>query len=94
MNETSSRKPEIGIPTYQEVEDWCRARLSPVDPAQFFEHYEESGWRTKSGEPISNWRKLEMKWEAIEYEAIAKRRERLSSKSSNPFLRYVQEVDA
>ena len=87
MDESRVRKSEVGIPTYREVEEWCKARMSPVDPASFFDYYEEAGWMTKSGEPIRNWRKVEMKWEAEEYQKIDKWRSRLNNKSSNPFLR-------
>lgn len=94
MDDSRVRSTEVGIPTFRDVEIWCLARMSPVDPAQFFDYYEENGWKTKSGEPIKNWRKMEMKWEVEEYRKIDKQRSRLANKTSNPFLRYIQENEA
>jgi hypothetical protein len=101
MNETREyRRPStyskysVPKPTLQDVEDWCKARMSPVDPIEFFAYYEETGWRTKSGEPISNWRQTEITWEINELKRIERFREKRTNKSSNPFLRYIQENEA
>lgn len=84
----------VPIPTLNDVENWCKARMSPVDPVEFYAYYEECGWRTRDGEPINNWRQAEIKWELNTLKQIEKLREKVTSKSSNPFLRYIQENEA
>lgn len=91
MTDSELETLSAGIPTLKEVEEWCRARVSPVDPLAFFKFYEKRGWKTKTGESIKNWRYLEKLWEQDEYKRMSEDRERFVAKSSNPFLRYIQE---
>ena len=93
MTESELNNLTAGIPTLRDVEDWCRSRMSPVDPLDFFRFYEKRGWKTKNGEDIKNWRHLEKMWEEDEFKRMYENRERLASKSSNPFLRYIQESE-
>lgn len=88
---TTYRNYSVPKPTLQDVENWCRARMSPVDPIEFYAYYEETGWKTKSGEQIRNWRQTEITWELNELKKIESFRERRNSKSCNPFLRYIEE---
>ena len=53
------------MPSYAEIEDYARARDSVVNPREFWEHYQNNGWR-HNGAPVYNWRALFQSWERVE----------------------------
>lgn len=50
-----------GKPKIEEVTAYIRENHLYVDPAEFFKHYEECGWKT-GDEPIKSWKGLVRNW--------------------------------
>lgn len=50
-------------PGFEEVRDFFSQSGLSADPHRFFAHYEEVGWVTKGGEPVTDWRRLALAWE-------------------------------
>lgn len=50
-------------PTLEEVEAYCKERGNAVDPRKFLDYYEMTGWRTKGGATIKDWRACVRTWE-------------------------------
>lgn len=50
-------------PTLEEVTEYCRERVSPVDPKRFFDYYNARGWIDSQGNPVTEWRSRIIAWE-------------------------------
>lgn len=79
------------VPTLVEVESWCKARNSPVNPNRFYKYYDSLNWCLQNGKPIDDWRGLLQVWEKRELAWIEKNRKRAEPRTDNPFLRLIQE---
>lgn len=53
-------------PTLDEVKAYCAKRGNIVDPEQFFENYQATGWIKKNGEPVKSWKSTVITWEKNE----------------------------
>lgn len=54
---------EGSIPeSLKEVEEYCFTYALKTDPKRFYDYYEKKGWRTKSGQPIRDWKALCRSW--------------------------------
>ena len=51
-----------GIPTREEVRSHFAEMGFAVDPDRFFDVNEGRGWRTNSGKPVDDWKKLAAVW--------------------------------
>lgn len=49
-------------PTFEEVRDYVQQMNYEIDPAAFFDYYEETGWLKKNGQPIRDWRASVRTW--------------------------------
>lgn len=78
-------------PTLTEVESWCKARNSPVNPNRFYKYYDSLNWCLQNGKPIDDWRGLLQVWEKRELEWISKNQKQAEPRTDNPFLRLIQE---
>lgn len=56
-----------GIPTREEVHTYFAEKGFAVDPDRFFDWNEGHGWRTKSGKPVDDWKKLAAVWDKNEH---------------------------
>ena len=50
-------------PAIDKIREYIEAGGLDVDADEFFEHYEDNGWVTKDGKPITNWRRLLRSWD-------------------------------
>ena len=50
-------------PTLEEITEYCRERVSPVDPKRFFDYYNARGWIDSQGNPVTEWRSRIIAWE-------------------------------
>lgn len=58
-------------PALEDVQAYCLARKSVVDPAKFWNHYEANGWVSgKSHAPVTNWKSMVCYWERSNYKAL------------------------
>lgn len=58
---TNKRNTSLG-PSWKEVEKFSYQMKRPDLADEFFEHYEDAGWVTNDGEPITNWRAMFRGW--------------------------------
>lgn len=50
-------------PTLAEVKKYCEERQSKVDPEEFYDHYQASGWKLTTGVQLKDWQAAVRKWE-------------------------------
>lgn len=60
-----------GIPTREEVRSHFAEMGFAVDPDRFFDVNEGRGWRTNSGKPVDDWKKLAAVWDRNEHPKAA-----------------------
>lgn len=65
-NEKNVRSSTWLPPTFFEISSFISENQLNVDAEKFFKHYEDSGWTTKSGKPITDWKALVFKWDSLE----------------------------
>lgn len=53
-------------PSFQEVESFFKEQHLASDPQRFFSYYENVGWVTKNGTPISDWHGSARAWDGRE----------------------------
>lgn len=41
---------------------FCQQELEEKNALEFFNHYQENGWKTKTGVQIKNWKQMMDKW--------------------------------
>ena len=58
---------DSGIPTREEVRSHFAKMGFAVDPDRFFDVNEGRGWRTNSGKPVDDWKKLAAVWDRNEH---------------------------
>ena len=56
-------------PTLLSISSFIDEKGFNVDAEKFFNHYEEKGWLTEDGKPITNWKKLVEVWSKKELKA-------------------------
>lgn len=62
---------DSGIPTRGEVRSHFAEMGFAVDPDRFFDVNEGRGWRTNSGKPVDDWKKLAAVWDRNEHPKAA-----------------------
>lgn len=62
---------DSGIPTRKEVRSHFAEMGFAVDPDRFFDVNEGRGWRTNSGKPVDDWKKLAAVWDRNEHPKAA-----------------------
>lgn len=55
-------------PTFEEIQSYVREMGYEMDPAAFFDYYEETGWLKKNGQPIKDWKASVRTWNRRERE--------------------------
>lgn len=60
-----------GIPTREEARSHFAEMGFAVDPDRFFDVNEGRGWRTNSGKPVDDWKKLAAVWDRNEHPKAA-----------------------
>ena len=58
-----NRSKQFVPPTIEEVQAHVEAKGYHFDARQFFDYYEASSWRFKSGKPVRNWKQCCVTWE-------------------------------
>lgn len=56
----------IGVPSLQEVQNYCKSQNLIINPDKFYEYYSDRQWTT-GGIPIHNWQRLIMRWNENEW---------------------------
>ena len=63
----NKQKSSVGdkykIPTFEEVEEYCKSRNSPVDPKQFYDYFDAGDWIDSKGNKVRNWKQKLITWE-------------------------------
>lgn len=62
---------DSGIPTREEVRSHFAEMGFAADPDRFFDVNEGRGWRTNSGKPVDDWKKLAAVWDRNEHPKAA-----------------------
>lgn len=55
-------------PTFEEIQKYVNEMGYEMDPAAFFDYYEEIGWLKKNGQPIKDWKASVRTWNRRERE--------------------------
>lgn len=55
-------------PTFEEIQEYVTQMGYEMDPAAFFDYYEETGWLKKNGQPIKDWKASVRTWNRRERE--------------------------
>ena len=50
-------------PTLGEIEEYCKARNSTVDPKMFYDYFTAGNWHDSKGNPVKNWKQKLITWE-------------------------------
>lgn len=56
----------IGVPTLQEVQDYCKLQNLIINPEKFYRYYSDRQWTT-GGIPIHNWQLVAIGWNRNEW---------------------------
>ena len=67
-NTKKEARPRFTPPTLEEVKAYCFERNSSVDPKQFFEYFQEGGWKDSKGNAVKNWKQKLLTWEKYQPE--------------------------
>ena len=54
--QSESESKSTGAPTLEEVRAYAAEIGFPGNPERFFNHYESTGWKTATGNPIADWK--------------------------------------
>ena len=60
MNLNTERVPRT--PSFEEIKQYVEEKGYKIDPASFFDYYEETGWVKKNGQPIRDWKASVRTW--------------------------------
>jgi len=50
-------------PTKEEVQEYCNSRANGIDADHFVDYYSTRGWKTKGGNPVTDWQACVRTWE-------------------------------
>lgn len=77
----SNAHARFKIPSFEDVEAYCRARGNGIDPQQFVDYYTANGWRV-GRKPMRDWQAAVRQWE---------QRRKNESSNQRPFPRQQKE---
>lgn len=81
---TFSQAKEIKTPTMDEVKQYLMDKQYTTFSAnKFFNYYNNLGWKSKDGKPITDWQKLADVWNKKQLENDNKTYEKLATKGEN-----------
>nr|DAZ39075.1 MAG TPA: helix-turn-helix domain protein [Caudoviricetes sp.] len=60
------KRKRFVAPSLEEVKEYCNERHNSVDAQSFLNYYEMTGWKTKGGAKISDWKACVRTWERKE----------------------------
>lgn len=83
----SSSDGASAAPLLSDIFSYIREHDLNVDGEKFFQHYTESGWKTKSGKPVTDWRRQLKAWDSME------RREKPTYANGYQGVRYLGDPD-
>ena len=81
-------------PTKDEVREYCRSRVSTVDPDYFWEYFNASGWIDSKGKPVLNWKGKLVTWEKFNGGSTNTQNDAPKAPPSEPKGRLVTRIDA
>lgn len=61
--EGGAKRKRFVPPTIDEVRAYCEERHDSVDPQRFLDYYSMTGWKTKGGATIKDWKACVRTWE-------------------------------
>ncbi len=62
LSEKKTRKSMI--PSEDEVVEYCSSNNMSIDPHYFYKYYSKLGWKDSNGNPVKNWKRKAMTWNA------------------------------
>lgn len=78
---TFSQAKEIKTPTIDEVKEYLmNKQYTTFSANKFFNYYDNLGWKSKDGKPITDWQKLADAWNKKQLENDNKTYEKLATK--------------
>lgn len=86
-NKRNSSDGASAAPLLSDIFSYIREHDLNVDGEKFFQHYTESGWKTKSGKPVTDWRRQLKAWDSME------RREKPTYANGYQGVRYLGDPD-
>ena len=57
------KKNRFTAPTVEEVRQYCEERNNGIDPEQFIDYYQRSGWIMTNGQKVKDWKACIRTWE-------------------------------
>ena len=89
-----SSSSELPPPTQNDIFSFAAENnLGNVDCIQFFTYYDCSGWKTKKGEPITDWQSLLIRWNKTEKVKPKESQEGIAAYDLDLFEKMVNEKD-
>lgn len=67
-NKVKEESEYARAPTFEEVRDYVQQMGYEMDPAAFYDYYQETEWTKKNGQPIRDWRASVRTWNRRERE--------------------------
>lgn len=62
-SEPEQKQKRFVKPTVEQVAAYCKERNNGIDPQEFVDFYEQSGWKRGKGIPIKDWKACVRTWE-------------------------------
>lgn len=78
----STSQQSFNSPTFEEVQTYAETEHICTDTRRFYRYYSEHGWKTKSGQPITNWKATLKYWECQDQQYIADREKKKREKEN------------
>ena len=81
------------IPTLEEVKEFCEALNLKIDPEEFYNYYNQSGWKS-SGEQVRDWKALTLFWNRKITETKDKKQKPIPKRNTNEFTeKYIENIN-
>ena len=80
-------------PSFSEVQAYIAETGGGVDPLRFYAFYNERGWTTTSGQPITDWQSLVKHWRTTERPMYNKKKEIPESPMADAYRSLVYNID-
>ena len=80
-------------PTLQEVQEFVKQKNLHINVLKFYDYYEKTGWKTKSGQPITNWKGKVYQWASTEGIPHKKKQEDFVSENADAYASLIYNLD-
>lgn len=80
-------------PTLQEVQEFVKQKNIHINVLKFYDYYEKTGWKTKSGQPITNWKGKVYQWASTEGIPHKKKQQDFVSENAEAYASLIYNLD-